>query len=84
MSAASLRVYLTGSRSVPVADPRKHSRTVITYSSGRSQISICTLCERRHEAAGTWPSDTWGTEYCTVSHGEHEGVCDLSRAEARS
>lgn len=45
---------------------------VVTYQSPRgNKINICPACESRLNAAGTWPRDASGEEYCQVSHGLH-------------
>lgn len=55
-------------------------RNVITYQApnGRT-INICPDCEARLTHEGDWPCNEQGEEYCTVSHGLHEGVCDVHR-----
>jgi hypothetical protein len=57
-------------------------KKVVTWQSpsGRT-IHICPACERKLQAAGDWPKDRIGQEYCQVSHGLHEGVCNLCDSE---
>lgn len=56
--------------------PYEHSPTVVTWQSpAGARMRICLACEARLK--GNWPKDTRGDEYCQVSHGAHEGHCDL-------
>jgi hypothetical protein len=51
--------------------------TVTTYQSPSGhKLSICTACEARLSARGEWPRDSTGGEFCTVSHGAHDGACE--------
>lgn len=47
---------------------------VVTWQSSRG--GVIDICEA-HEAKlkGNWPKDSAGEEYCTVSHGAHQGNC---------
>lgn len=54
----------------------------ITYQSPTgATLNICTECEKRLDGQ-PWPKDNTGQEYCTVSHGLHQGVCDLCNPES--
>lgn len=57
---------------------------VITWSDPNgNEIQICEDCQAAQEAAGTWPKNpVTGTEYCQVSHGLHEGQCELCEPPA--
>lgn len=47
---------------------------VITYQSPRGgTINVTPRQEAAYRAAGTWPRDRFGEEYCSVSHGLHVG-----------
>ena len=49
---------------------------VITWQApSGSTLSICPGCERA--LAGRWPKDHSGQEYCQVSHGLHDGICEV-------
>jgi len=50
---------------------------VITYQSptGRT-IAICQPHIATLKQQDQWPVDATGQEYCTVSHGLHQGICD--------
>lgn len=50
---------------------------VITYQSPRGNtIDLCRACIDHYRALGDWPRDRVdGQEYCTVSHGLHNGTC---------
>ena len=51
---------------------------VVTYQDDRGgNINICLKCETKLKEAHEWPKNSVGQEYCTVSHGLHEGECDL-------
>lgn len=51
---------------------------VITWSSGNGDtIDICPRCEARLEADRKWPKDARGQEYAQVSHGLHDGECQV-------
>ena len=54
-----------------------HDVQTVIYASPRGgRISICTACERRLRAAGEWPKDRHGEEYCQVHRGRAPGHCD--------
>lgn len=56
-------------------------KTVITYQDdGHGKISMCAACEQQWRDRGEWPTNNVGREYCTVSHGQHYGSCDLCEA----
>lgn len=56
--------------------------TVVTWQSPTgATINVCEHCEARLTAGREWPTDSTGQEYCTVSHGLHEGQCDICEAE---
>lgn len=58
----------------------KHSGKVVTYQSpSGGALDVCTQCAKVLERANTWPRDAGGREYCAVSHGLHDGRCDLGR-----
>lgn len=47
---------------------------VITYSASNGERINLTPAEiEAHEAAGTWPRNSVGEEYCQVHHGLHYG-----------
>lgn len=53
------------------------TKQVVTWITPQGMTTdICDECARKYEAAGTWPKDLWGREYCTVAHGHHIGDCD--------
>jgi hypothetical protein len=55
----------------------KHDSKVITWQSANGEtIAICPTCQATLEAAGQWPKDSRGGEYCRVSHGLHRGSCE--------
>jgi hypothetical protein len=52
---------------------------VITWQSPSGHdIDITIGQERELDAAGIWPRDDTGQEYCTVSHGLHNGEPSLT------
>jgi len=49
-------------------------KKVITYSAPNGEeISLCAACVKK--LSGNWPKNSWGEEFCTVSHGRHSGYC---------
>jgi hypothetical protein len=42
-------------------------------------LDVCPACEAAYSAAGTWPRTEYG-EYCSVSHGKHQGECQVHSA----
>lgn len=45
---------------------------VVTWQSPNGEtINLTRDEEKQYLAAGTWPRDSRGEEYCTVSHGLH-------------
>lgn len=56
----------------------RHSRRVVTWQSpSGATMQICRPCEERLTKANQWPRDGNGTELCSVSRGEHAGVCEF-------
>lgn len=55
---------------------------VITWSDhAGNHIDICEACQAEQERRGVWlRNPATGIEYCQVSHGLHEGQCDLCQA----
>lgn len=57
---------------------------VITYSSPTgATIRLTETQIAMLRKAGTWPRDWRGQEYCTVSHGLHNGIPDYTDSELR-
>ncbi len=58
-------------------------KPVVTYQSPRGDTwNLCADCQREAVERDAWPRDATGQEYCTVSHGLHDGRCDgCQRAE---
>ena len=53
---------------------------VVTWASPSGQsMDICMHCAVR--LGGEWPKDHNGGEYCQVSHGQHDGECDVVDCE---
>lgn len=62
----------------------RHARKVVTWQSPRGgKLDVCTRCETILRRARTWPKDSAGQEYCTVSFGKHVGRCDLGQDPGR-
>lgn len=50
---------------------------VVTWQSpGGGTMKVCRKCEEDFRQRGKWPRNARGEEYCTVSRGAHEGVCE--------
>jgi len=52
---------------------------VVTYQAPGSNktIDVCPKCAARMKAAGVWPHDHNGREYCQVQQGLHfAGICE--------
>lgn len=59
-------------------------KTVITYSTpgGAEKINLTPAQVTALTAAGKWPRNHRGEEYCQVSHGRHSGTPDYDTIEA--
>jgi hypothetical protein len=54
------------------------NQSVITYQSPRGRtISMCQAHQAQFKRTQQWPYDpSDGQEYCTVSKGRHQGICN--------
>ena len=56
--------------------------TCVTFQSPRgATINICPAHQHRLHVDHAWPRDAAGEEYCTVSHGLHDGCCHYCEDE---
>ena len=57
-------------------------KKVVTWGSPRgNRTRICQDCEARFRAAGEWPKDQYGEEYCKIYMGLTPGVCHYCEPE---
>lgn len=55
-------------------------KKVVTYQAPNGEtIDICQDCEAK--LADNWPRNNRGEEFCSVSHGLHDGDCDTCNNE---
>jgi hypothetical protein len=59
---------------------------VVTYQTSRDQrMDICPECAERLRAAGQWPRNSFGEEFCTVYRGLHASSwCDVHSNEEQA
>ena len=59
---------------------------VVTWQAPNGQtLNICLRCEDQIllDSAAAWPRNARGEEYCQVSHGAHDGRCDVHPSNER-